>query len=342
MMVNVLLPTTTIGSFPKSKELKKLRKAYDEGKVGKEVLEAKEYEETVDWIRFQEKIGLDYLVDGELYRGDMIAYFAENLQGCDVSGLVRSFENFYYRRPVIGGKLQGTNITREKVRWTQPITVDRWRFAQSLTTRPVKAILTGPYTMLHWSYNMYNSKEQALEDLAKAIRPEVLALINAGAKNIQIDEPGISDVPQDFLLAKKAIDHIIRGLEGQATFETHFCFGHYNQIYPRVLDLPFQVYSFETANRGFPMYPLIKKSPFTKTLCLGTFDVHDETNPRPIKKEDVKALILRGLELVPPERLRTAPDCGLKTARSIELTRENLRIMVEATREVRDSYKPLS
>ena len=132
------LTTTTVGSFPKPDYLKKARTQFSKKEITREELEKLEKRATQEIIQFQEKLGLDILVDGEMYRGDMATFFAEHLTGCKISGLVRSYGNRYYRKPVVIGKLE----------WPGPITVDWWKYAQSLTHKPVKGMLTGPYTMM--------------------------------------------------------------------------------------------------------------------------------------------------------------------------------------------------
>ena len=155
-----LLPTTSVGSFPKLPYLIEARQKFSEGRMGAEELRKLEEKATREWIAIQEEIGLDVLVDGEMYRGDMSTYFAENLDGFKIGGLVRSFGNRYYRKPVVV----------EEVRWRGPITVDWWRFAQGLTNKPLKGMITGPYTMMDWSFNeYYPSRRDACLDIARAL-----------------------------------------------------------------------------------------------------------------------------------------------------------------------------
>ena len=178
-----MLETTTVGSFPKSEELKTARAKARRGQISAADLLKLEQAETREWIGIQEKIGLDILVDGEFYRGDMATYFAEYLGGFTISSLVRSYGNRYYRKPIATGP----------IRWKGPITVDWFKFAQGLTKKPVKGMLTGPYTMMDWSFDEHYPNRRAFcLDLARAIHEEVKALEAAGAKFIQIDEPAVS------------------------------------------------------------------------------------------------------------------------------------------------------
>ena len=178
---NVLL-TTAVGSFGKPDYLQKARNANARGKVSATELRDLERKATAEWIKAQEEVGLDILVDGEMYRGDMVAFFADLLDGYSEGGLVRSYGNRYYHKPVISGVLK-----RPK-----PMTVEWFQYAQSLTEKPVKGMLTGPYTMLDWSYNeAYATRRDAALALAEVVRQEAEDLDRAGARYIQIDEPAI-------------------------------------------------------------------------------------------------------------------------------------------------------
>ena len=173
-----LFPTTSVGSFPKLPSLMRARGDLAKGKISAAALQAEEEKATAFWMETQEEIGLDILVDGEQYRGDMVAYFAERMPGFEIGDLVRSYGNRYYHKPIISGEM----------RWPGPITVEWWKFAQRCTSRPVKGMLTGPYTVMDWSFNEhYPDGKAACLALAREIRKEVEALNEAGAKIIQID-----------------------------------------------------------------------------------------------------------------------------------------------------------
>src|SRR5438132_9735913 len=179
----VSLLTTSVGSFPKPPYLAKARTQHSKGELPDEALRALEERATKEWIAFQEEIGIDILVDGEQYRGDMATYFAENLGGCEVSGLVRSYGNRYYKKPIVVGELKRRG----------PISVDWFSFAQSQTDRPVKGMITGPYTMMDWSFDeYYGSRTEACLAFAKLLPEEAVALEAAGAKYVPVDEPALS------------------------------------------------------------------------------------------------------------------------------------------------------
>lgn len=271
-------------------------------------------------MTFQQEVGLDILVDGEMYRGDMVAFFAETLKGFGRGGLVRSYGNRYYHKPAIIGE----------VRWEGPITVKWWKFAQGLSSRPVKGMLTGPYTVMDWSFNeYYPDRKAACLALAKEIRKEVEALAEAGAKVVQIDEPALSARPEELPFALEAMGVVTEGLP--LYFITHICYGAFELIYPGVLDLPVDNLDLEMSNSQLDLLALFEKHPFRKDLSFGVVDVHSHRVESP---EEVEARIRAGLRVLSPEALWVDPDCGLKT-RKEEEARGKIRVMVEAARRVR-------
>ncbi len=316
-----LLPTTTVGSFPKPPYILEARRKFAAKGLSAEELKKLEERVTREWISLQEGIGLDVLVDGEMYRGDMATYFANNLDGFEISGLVRSYGNRYYRKPIITGE----------VKWQGPITVDWWRFTQGLTSKPVKGMITGPYTMMDWSFNeYYPSRREACLALAKALHEEVKALAKAGAKIIQVDEPAISARPEELPeFAIEAMKIVTEGVD--AYFITHICYGAFEFIYPEMLKLPVDNFDLEMSNSELDLVELFRKHPFGKDLSFGVVDVHSHV------VEDaatVEQRIRRALDVLKPEQLWIDPDCGLKT-RTQEEAVNKLKAMVEATRKVK-------
>ncbi len=317
----MILPTTTVGSFPKPTYLLKARSRYARGELGKEDLLALERRATQEVIRLQEEVGLDILVDGEMYRGDMVTFFAENMEGFRISGLVRSYGNRYYRKPIVVGR----------VKRSKPITISYFSFAQGLTSKPVKGMLTGPYTMAEWSFNeYYGSKEELVLDLAQAIRVEAVELERVGAKWIQIDEPAVSTRPEEIDLAIKALGVVTADLQVKTV--THICYGEFERIYPKLLELPVDQIDLEMANSNYDLLELFRRHRFTKEIGLGVIDVHNHLIET---KEEVKRGIKRALEVLSPQQITVDPDCGLKT-RTWEESKAKLQVMVEATREVRE------
>jgi len=322
------LVTTAVGSYPKPDYLARARSQFSQGKLDREELEKLERQATEYWIRSQERLGLDVLVHGEMERGDMVAYFAgepggRTIDGMKLGGLVRSYGNRYYHKPVIFAKLG----------WPGPMTVEMWRYAQGLTERPVKGMLTGPYTMVEWSFDEhYPSRRDAVLDMAQVIRREVEDLVKAGARYIQIDEPAIHTRPRhDFDLAVEAMERVVEGIDCE--FHTHICYGEVELIYPDMLRLPVKQIHLAFKNTNFQYLKLLEEHPFDsdKDLGVGVVDVHTHML-EPVA--EVKGGIRKTLELMPPERVWILPDCGLKT-RTIEEAEGKLRVMMDATREVK-------
>ena len=313
--------TTQVGSLPKPPALAKARTEFARGKLPQEDLEAMEREYTKFWMDFQNELGLDIVVDSEMYRGDMATYFAEMMEGMEISGLVRSYGNRYYRKPIAVGPLKRV----------KSFTLDWWHYAQSLTNKPVKGMITGPYTMAEWSYNnYYDTQEEFVLAMAEVLHEEVVDLEKAGAKYIQIDEPAVSTRPEDLPLAIRAMAVVVDGIE--ATTGTHICYGDFEAIYPKMLDIPVDVIDLEMANSDFSLLDLFSsRAPFTKNLAMGVVDVHSHIVEN---KEQVKAGIYKGLDVVPADRLYIDPDCGLKT-RSVDEAQAKLAVIVEAVGEVR-------
>lgn len=319
-----MLRTTSVGSYPKPEGLRVARGRFRRGEISREALAEEERKATEAVIRLQEELGLDILVHGEMERGDMVAYFAEHWQGFEESLPVRSYGNRYYRKPMVVGRVQA-----------EPgLTVPYWRQAQALTQKPVKGMLTGPYTICDWSYNAaYPDRRSLVLDLAHLVRAEAEALVAAGASYIQIDEPAISTRPQELDLAIEAMGIVTQGLSAYTI--SHVCYGEFETIFPGLLDLPVTQLDLEAANQHFALLDLLKRHPWPKDkeLAIGVVDVHRH---RLETVDEVKAGIYRALEIVPPERLWVDPDCGLKT-RTWDEARDKLAVVVQAVREIRNA-----
>ncbi len=316
-----LFPTTSVGSFPKPDYLMKARADFAKKKINRQELEEVERQATEFWIRKQEELGVDVLVDGEMYRGDMVAYFAEKLPGFEEGGLVRSYGNRYYHKPIITGEVQ----------WKGPITVAWWKYAQGLTSKPVKGMLTGPYTIMDWSFNeFYPDRRATCLALAGVVRKEVEALIRAGAKIIQIDEPASSVRPEELPLMIEAMHAVTDGLP--AYFISHLCYGAFETIYPGMLDLPVDNFDMEFSNSGLDMLDLFRKHRYTKDISFGVVDVHTH-----VVEQDsvVEERLRRGLEVLPREAVWVDPDCGLKT-RTVDEAIGKMRTLVSVARAFRN------
>lgn len=316
------LLTTTVGSFPKPPELVSARSRFRRGEISQDELRQAERGATERVIRLQEELGLDILVHGEMERGDMVAYFAENWTGFEESLPVRSYGNRYYHKPVV--------VDRVKAR--PGLTVQSWKSAQALTDRPLKGMLTGPYTICDWSYNAhYPDRRSLVMDLAHLVHAEAMALAEAGARFIQIDEPAISTRPEELELAIAAMDVVTRDLPAHTI--SHICYGDFEKIYPGLLELPVRQLDLELANQNFSLLDVIRRYPWPKDkeLALGVVDVHRH---RLESVDEIKAGIYRALEIIPVDSLYIDPDCGLKT-RTWDEAKEKLDQMMTAVREVR-------
>lgn len=314
------LPVTSVGSFPKPGYLTKARFDYSKKRIAKNELFDMEKRATDEWLDYQVQAGIDVIVDGEMYRGDMVAFFAENMPGFNKGGLVRSYGNRFYYKPII----------IDEVKWPGPMTVDWWQYSQSKVKNPIKGMLTGPYTIMDWSFNEhYEDRRSAALALADCIRQEVAALIEAGCKIIQVDEPAIS-VRTDEL--DMAIETMHKVTDGQAAyFITHICYGTFEKIYPQMLEIPVDNIDLEMSNSDLTMLEKFREHPFTKDISFGVVDAHSHVI------EDVDTIrnrIKQALEYIPREQLWIDPDCGLKT-RTIEESKAKLDNIAAAVKNFR-------
>lgn len=312
--------TTSVGSLPKPPEVVAARGRTARGEMSREGLRDLEREATREWIEFQNSIGTDVVVDGEIYRGDMVAFFAEELPGLEIGGLVRSYGNRYYRKPVATGP-----IGRD-----HPVTVEWWKYAQSLTEAPVKGMLTGPYTICDWSFNEhYPTRRDFVLDLARVIRDEALDLERAGARFIQIDEPAASTRMDELDLVIEAMGIVTEPLRAHTI--THICYGDFHNAYPKMLEIPVDQIDLEFANSEYSLLNDFAREPFTKYIGLGVVDVHShEIEP----VEEIAAGIRKSLEFIPPDHMFVDPDCGLKT-RSVDEAKQKLSNIKAAVDVVR-------
>lgn len=301
--------TTSVGSLPKPDYIVSARARFARGEIEREELRALELRATKEWIGFQDSIGTDLVVDGEQYRGDMVAFFAEEMPGLEIGGLVRSYGNRYYRKPIAVGP-----VGRD-----HPITVEWWRYAQSLTQAPVKGMLTGPYTICDWSFNEhYATRRDFVLDLARAIRDEALDLEAAGCRYIQIDEPAASTRMDELELVIEAMAIVTEPLSAHTI--THICYGDFHRAYPKMLEIPVDQIDLEFANSDYALLEEFERAPFTKHIGLGVVDVHSH-RVEPV--EEIVGGIRRALKYLDPARVFVDPDCGLKT-RTVEEAKAKL------------------
>lgn len=316
-----LLPTTSVGSLPKPDYILKARAKYSRNEINYEDLKALELQATKFWVEKQDTIGLDIIVDGEMYRGDMVAFFAETMRGFQTGELVRSYGNRYYRKPVISGE----------VKWCRPITVDWWRYAQSLTTKPVKGMITGPYTIMDWSFNEhYPTRYDATIAIAQELRKEVEALVDAGAKIIQVDEPAISTRVDELTLACEAMDIITKGI--YTYFICHICYGNFAPAYKQMFSLGVDNLDLETSHRLLTLEDFLKGNKSNKDISYGVIDVHQHTLET---VDEISSRIRHALTLFDADAIWIDPDCGLKTRTVDEAVSKliNMQCAVERIRQ---------
>jgi 5-methyltetrahydropteroyltriglutamate--homocysteine methyltransferase len=331
------LPTTTIGSFPQTSEIRHARLAFR-----RRELTALEYLQRIRTeigtaIRRQEAIGLDVLVHGEAERNDMVEYFAENLWGYAVTanGWVQSYGSRYVKPPIVYG-----DIARP-----EPITVDTIAYAQSLTQKPVKGMLTGPVTMLQWSFVREDlSRAGVAMQMAVAIAEEVADLEKAGIRIVQIDEPALREgLPLKERDRAAYVEWAVRAFKASAAaaddrtqIHTHMCYSDFADMLEAIAALDADVVTIETARSHMEILQDFRAFHHPTAIGPGVYDIH---SPRVPTTEDMLALLRRAAEAIPVERLWVNPDCGLKTRGWAE-TENALRHMVEAAQRLRTECFP--
>ncbi|MEU9120920.1 5-methyltetrahydropteroyltriglutamate--homocysteine S-methyltransferase [Streptomyces sp. NPDC048506] len=327
-----LLPTTTIGSFPQTAELRTARAELRAGRIDTAGYEERIAAEIREVLTFQEKAGLDVLVHGEPERNDMVQYFAEQLTGylATQHGWVQSYGTRYVRPPVLAGDVARPGPMT--VRWTA--------YAQSLTDRPVKGMLTGPVTMLAWSFVR---DDQPLGDTARqvalALRDEVDDLEAAGSSVIQVDEPALretlplraADRAGYLAWATEAFRLTTGGVRPDTQIHTHMCYAEFGDIVRAIDDLDADVISLEAARSHMQVADELAAADYPREVGPGVYDIH---SPRVPSAAEATGLLRKGLEAIPAERLWVNPDCGLKT-RGWPEVRAALENLVAAAREVR-------
>ena len=325
-------PTTTIGSFPQTQQVRQARAQHKAGKLSDADYETFLEAETERCVRFQERIGLDVLVHGEYERNDMVEYFGEQLDGFAFTklGWVQSYGSRCVKPPIIFG-----DVVRPK-----PMTV-RWsRYAQSLTQRPMKGMLTGPVTVLQWSFVRDDqARSETCRQIALALRDEVNDLEAAGIGIIQIDEPAIReglplrrDAWSDYLnWAIEAFRICASGVGDATQIHTHMCYSEFNDIIDAVAAMDADVISIETSRSRMELLDAFVRFRYPNGIGPGVYDIH---SPRVPSVEEMVELLRKARAVLSPQQLWVNPDCGLKT-RGWDETRHALEQMVEAARRLR-------
>ncbi|KAA6453854.1 5-methyltetrahydropteroyltriglutamate--homocysteine S-methyltransferase [Bacillus atrophaeus] len=333
-----LLPTTTIGSFPQSAEVRSARQKWRKSEWSDEQYQEFINAETKRWIDIQEELDLDVLVHGEFERTDMVEYFGEKLAGFAFTkyAWVQSYGSRCVRPPVIYGDVE----------FIEPMTVKDTVYAQSLTSKQLKGMLTGPVTILNWSFprNDISRKEIAFQ-IGLALRKEVKALEDAGIQIIQVDEPALreglplkeNDWEEYLTWAAEAFRLTTSAVKNDTQIHTHMCYSNFEDIVDTINDLDADVITIEHSRSHGGFLDYLKDHPYLKGLGLGVYDIH---SPRVPPTEEIYKIIDEALTVCPTDRFWVNPDCGLKT-RHQEETIAALKNMVEAAKQARAKQSQL-
>jgi 5-methyltetrahydropteroyltriglutamate--homocysteine methyltransferase len=314
-----LFPITNAGSLPKPLELVELRYRVSRGIHQNSELDRKEKLSTEIWVRQQERFGMDVLVDGEMNRGDMVQTIAQKLSGFAEGGSVRCLGNNFYRKPIV----------RNKIEWTGPVVQENWRYAQRLTHRPVKAVLTGPYTLMQWSFNEhYDSRETLCRDLCAALNKELKFLTDHGAKIIQIDELAMPGLARDLALMEEALSELTRGINAYVILRVSS--ERLEEFWPRMQRWPVDQFYFDLINSDFEPLAALKKTKTAKDITFGIIDARE-------RGVEATALLARHIKkilpVLPAERAWFG-TAGLRTC-SIEEATAKMKHLSEAVHAAR-------
>jgi 5-methyltetrahydropteroyltriglutamate--homocysteine methyltransferase len=331
------LPTTTIGSFPQTADVKANRTAFRKGEIDEEKYVAFNRKKIAECVKLQEEIGLDVLVHGEFERNDMVEYFGEQLNGFlfTEKAWVQSYGTRCVKPPIVWG-----DVSRKA-----SLTVAWSVYAQSLTEKPMKGMLTGPVTILNWSFPREDiSLKESTYQIALAIREEVLDLEANGIRIIQVDEAALreklplrkSDWNSEYLdWAIPAFRLVHSGVKAETQIHTHMCYSEFSDIIKAIDDMDADVITFEASRSDLLILDSLKESNFRTEVGPGVYDIH---SPRVPSVQEIKSALNRMLKKISAEKLWVNPDCGLKT-RGITETTASLKNLVEAAKEIRDEQR---
>jgi 5-methyltetrahydropteroyltriglutamate--homocysteine methyltransferase len=331
-----LYPTTTIGSFPQTPEIRAARAEFKAGKIDESKYDDFLKKEIANCVKIQEEIGIDVLVHGEAERNDMVEYFGEQLSGFAFTkfGWVQSYGSRCVKPPIIFG-----DVSRPT-----PMTVEWSKYAQSLTKRPMKGMLTGPVTVLQWSFVRDDQpRSETAKQIALALRDEVMDLEKAGIRVIQIDEPAVREgLPlrkknwQAYLSwAVDAFRLTAAGVRDETQIHTHMCYAEFNDIIEAVAALDADVISIETSRSQMELLDAFVNFKYPNEIGPGVYDIH---SPRVVPEAEMEALLKKAAAVLKAGQIWVNPDCGLKT-RKWEETKTCLRNMVAAAHSMRQKAK---
>jgi 5-methyltetrahydropteroyltriglutamate--homocysteine methyltransferase len=317
------LLTSIVGSYPKPKWLNRVSDLADDpdSKFTEEHLHEAHDDACRVIVDEHERTGLDTVSDGEMRRNEMVEYFADRIDGYEFNGPVKVWGHNYFDKPSVV----------DEVAYGESWLVEEFEFTSDVASKPVKVPITGPYTLANWSFNeAYEDDAELAYALADLVNAEIEALVDAGARYVQIDEPALATTPDDHAIVGECLDRIVAGVPDEVRIGLHVCYGDYSRIYPELLEYPIDEFDVELCNDGYDQIDVFTDPEFTTDLALGVVDVHS-TDVEPVA--EIKENIEQGFEVVPPERLTVSPDCGVKLLPR-EVAYRKIENMVTAAREV--------
>jgi len=324
LKISALSNYPKIGDTFEEQLLRRSLAQFDKKEIDLAQLERVKDEVTRTVLKEQIEAGLEIVTDGQVRWDDPLTYIARKIKGFTVTGMLRYFDtNTFYRQPVCQAELEAPG----------ELVVRDFQYANTMSSVPVKALLTGPYTMMDWSYNeSYPDRKSLTLALAEVLRLEIEALVEAGARYIQIDEPATSTRPEELPIVIEGLQICTEGLSPDVKTISHICYGDFAAIYPEMLKIPVDQLDLEMTNSELDMLELFAKTPYTKEIAFGVIDVHSHEIET---VDEVKGRLRRALKVIPAEKITVDPDCGLKT-RTVEEAIAKLKVMVQAARELRE------
>jgi 5-methyltetrahydropteroyltriglutamate--homocysteine methyltransferase len=317
------LLTSIVGSYPKPKWLNRVSDLAEdeESKFTEDHLHEAHDDACRVIVDEHERSGLDTVSDGEMRRNEMVEFFADRIDGYEFNGPVKVWGHNYFDKPSVV----------DDVEYAESWLVDEFEFTQSAASKPVKVPITGPYTLAAWSFNeAYETDADLSYALADLVNEEIEALVDAGARYIQIDEPALATTPDDHAIVGECLERIVAGVPDEVRIGLHVCYGDYSRIYPELLEYPIDEFDVELCNGDYEQIDVFTDPEFTTDLALGVVDVHT-TEVESV--EEIKKNIKQGFEVVGPENLTVSPDCGVKLLPR-EVAYQKIENMVTATREI--------
>ncbi|MEF8856958.1 MAG: methionine synthase [Haloplanus sp.] len=317
------LLTSIVGSYPKPKWLNRVSDLADDpdSKFTEEHLHEAHDDACRVIVDEHERTGLDTVSDGEMRRNEMVEFFADRIEGYEFNGPVKVWGHNYFDKPSVV----------DDVEYDESWLVDEFEFTHAAASKPVKVPITGPYTLASWSFNeAYEDDAELSYALADLVNEEIEALVEAGARYIQIDEPALATTPDDYAIVGECLERIVADIPDEVRIGLHVCYGDYSRIYPELLEYPIDEFDVELCNGGYEQIDVFTDPEFTTDLALGVVDVHTTVVE---SVEEIKENIKQGFKVVPPENLTVSPDCGVKLLPR-DVARQKIENMVTATREI--------